>query len=1043
MNEGVVCIALSFFYLHIFKMKKIVLIVNCLILSGSFFLSAESTKAKRFVHPGMLQNKADLELMKESISANKEPWKTAFENLKQATLLSFEAEPYTHVFSGAYGANDSGGNQFQESGIAAYNHALIWYVTGEKSHADKAVEIINAWSYRLWDFDGNNAKLLVGLFAPYYLNAAEILRYTDSGWQKKDIEQFSYQIQTVLYPTIKDFFTEANGNWDASMIYAMMCMGVFLDDQEMFNRAIERFYYGNGNGGITKYIYPTGQCQEVTRDWGHVQLGIGEFAKAAQIAWTQGVDFYSAADNRLALGFEYAAKFLLGNDVPVFGILSQQKKDEFRDIYESVYEHYEKVKGIAMPFTGQLIRKYTRPNSSAGVLTGLRVPEWAMKIENKRPLEITSKAKIPAACGALETANGNLPDAFVYIKPGKSIQKEIDKQSDSDTPKWIVLRKGVHTLKEPLRLKSNITLCGEGKETILTLSPTVEGTAISSYSNDIRNVTIRDLLLEGAVKTTVPFDPNYERSQRLYNTRSRGGISLLGDEEGQLQNIRLENITIQNCTKSGVCISGAKNIKITNCDFSDNGSSVVPGCGFHHNLSLSHVSDCEITNCRFDASLWGNGLSLLSGKNIIISGNEFARNKLSGIYCAESEDVRILDNLIEGNDGSGIFFECLKNGSFDTKIENNLIQLNGGKGISLQNSSAVFPENNLRDNRISPGLSGKHSMHPERQIEFVKKQIRNKKEPYLSAYKQLIHDADSIYNQPHHALVNFAVPGYYDKPEEHRNNSLAIQTDAFAAYCLALAYRLSDETKYGEKAICFLNAWADTNKTYSEHDGVLVMTYSGAGFLMGAELMSETDIWSGADKAVFSKWLTSVYKKAANEIRVHKNNWADWGRFGSLLTASLLNDEEEIAENLSLIKSDMFEKIASDGSMPEETRRGGNGIWYTYFSLAPMTASAWLVYNLTGEDLFHREKDGKSIKKALDYLFYYEQHPDEWVWYKNPGTGKNDIWPKDLFEAMGGIYKDEKFSAYAEKYRPVIYPKHHYAWVFTTLMPVTLDITGL
>lgn len=53
-----------------------------------------------------------------------------------------------------------------------------------------------------------------------------------------------------------------------------------------------------------------------------MQLGIGEFAKAAQVAWTQGIDFYSAADNQLALGFEYTAKFLLSGAIPVYGVLS-------------------------------------------------------------------------------------------------------------------------------------------------------------------------------------------------------------------------------------------------------------------------------------------------------------------------------------------------------------------------------------------------------------------------------------------------------------------------------------------------------------------------------------------------------------------------------------------------------------------------------------------------------------------------------------------------------------------------------------------------
>lgn len=331
-----------------------------------------------------------------------------------------------------------------------------------------------------------------------------------------------------------------------------------------------------------------------------------------------------------------------------------------------------------------------------------------------------------------------------------------------------------------------------------------------------------------------------------------------------------------------------------------------------------------------------------------------------------------------------------------------------------------------------------HSMHPTAQVEFVKKQIKQKKEPYYSAYLQLIHYADSILYTKQHALVDFAVPGFYDKPEEHRNNSLTIQHDAFGAYCSALAYRLSGEKKYGEKAIYFLNAWASINKKYSEHDGVLVMVYSGSGFIIGAELMSDTQIWKAEDKETFRQWILTVYKLAVNEIRTHKNNWADWGRFGALLTASYLNDLDEVIENIHLIKSDLFDKIAEDGSMPEETCRGNNGIWYTYFSLAPMTSACWLVYNLTGENLFEFEENNTSIKKALDFLLYYEDNSAEWPYHNSPNIGKNDIWPKNLFEAMYGIYQDERYLDFVDPARPIIYPKHHFAWVFPTLMPVNL-----
>lgn len=332
-----------------------------------------------------------------------------------------------------------------------------------------------------------------------------------------------------------------------------------------------------------------------------------------------------------------------------------------------------------------------------------------------------------------------------------------------------------------------------------------------------------------------------------------------------------------------------------------------------------------------------------------------------------------------------------------------------------------------------------HSMHPLKQIAFVKKMIERQQEPYRTAYVQLIHYADSIQLVTHHARNDFAVPGYYVKPKEHRANSLALQQDAFAAYCSALAYRLSGKKHYGEKACYFMNAWATINKKYSEPDGPLVMSYSGTAFLMAAELMDDTSLWDDREKQLFRNWVMAVYQKATNEIRERKNNWADWGRLGSLLAASFLNDREEIEHNVKLIKGDLSDKIASDGHMPAEVVREKNGIWYTYFSLAPMTASFWVVYNLTGENLFLWEQEGKSIKKALDYLLRYQKAPYEWKWYKEPNVGTHVTWPDNLLEAMACIYGEAAYVEYVANSRPHIYPVHHFAWVFPTLMPLSLN----
>jgi hypothetical protein len=329
-------------------------------------------------------------------------------------------------------------------------------------------------------------------------------------------------------------------------------------------------------------------------------------------------------------------------------------------------------------------------------------------------------------------------------------------------------------------------------------------------------------------------------------------------------------------------------------------------------------------------------------------------------------------------------------------------------------------------------------MHPQSQIKFVKKQIREKKQPYSDGYAELIKYAERAKGHDTQALADFQVPGYYKDSTNHRKNSKALQSDSFDAYACALAYQLSGDKKYAAEAIRFLNAWAGLNKSYSDHDGSLVMAYSGTGMVIAAELLSDYKGWKNEDRQAFFVWVKEVYRKSTNEIRNRKNNWADWGRFGSILSASLLDDEAEIKENIRLIKSDLFDKIAADGHMPHETARGANGIWYTYFSLAPITAASWVAYNETGEDIFNYTQDNRSIKMALDYLHYFNTNSHEWKWFQKPNLGAPGKWPGNLLEAMSGIYNDHHFSNYVEAARPICYDNHHFAWTFPTLMKTQL-----
>jgi hypothetical protein len=196
------------------------------------------------------------------------------------------------------------------------------------------------------------------------------------------------------------YYPQANGNWDGAIIHSIMAIAIFTDNRKMFDNAVDHFLHGPVNGSIFKYIYPSGQCQETMRDQGHVQLGLGEFAGAAQIAYTQGVDLFSIGNNRIALGYEYTAKFLLGEKPQSYGTISERAKN-LRDDYEYVYRHYT-AHGVQLPYTKRAADS-VRPKASRSLLTALRSPAAKKQYKNTgipRPGEIgyVAGAKISRQC---------------------------------------------------------------------------------------------------------------------------------------------------------------------------------------------------------------------------------------------------------------------------------------------------------------------------------------------------------------------------------------------------------------------------------------------------------------------------------------------------------------------------------------------------------------------------------------------------------------------------------------------------------------------
>jgi len=320
---------------------------------------AHSTEAV-LLHPGMLHSRAELDYIKKKLQAGAEPWKSAWETLRASRYASPDWRPGREPnVVRDLGGRWRGARELGDDALAAYAQALQWSLTGERAHARRAVEILNTRSRSLKSIPGHDAKLLAGITVYKFCNAAEIIRYTSEEWTAEDQKQFARMLTNIYYPLIQDFFPQANGNWDASMIVTMMCIGIFCDNRPMYERAKNYFLHGNGYGALTNYVSASGQCQESTRDQSHTQLGLGFLADACEVAWKQGDDLWGASSNRLAVGFEYTARYNLGLEVPVAGKkpISAQGRGNFRPIYEKVDHHYHDRAGLEMKFTREVIER--------------------------------------------------------------------------------------------------------------------------------------------------------------------------------------------------------------------------------------------------------------------------------------------------------------------------------------------------------------------------------------------------------------------------------------------------------------------------------------------------------------------------------------------------------------------------------------------------------------------------------------------------------------------------------------------------------------
>jgi hypothetical protein len=346
--------------------------------------------ATAFIHPGLLHSSADFDRMRAKVAAGAQPWTSGWDRLvgNAHAQLGWKANAAATVYRGADGTHAENYGQLYNDAAAAYALALRWKISGDTAYAEKATEVLDAWSSTLIAIDGTSDKFLAaGIYGYQMANAAEIMR-TYAGWPPASFARFQAMMLNVFYPMNHAFLTGHNGacishywaNWDLCNMDSVLAIGVLVDDRAIYNEALEYFQNGAGNGSIghaVYYLHPgnLGQWQESGRDQGHSTLGIALMGPFCEMAWKQGDDLYAQSDDRFLAGAEYVAQYNLGLDVPYVTYdncdkvnqttISSSGRGDIRPAWELVYNHYVNRRGLSAPNTAAYAAM-VRPEGGGG-----------------------------------------------------------------------------------------------------------------------------------------------------------------------------------------------------------------------------------------------------------------------------------------------------------------------------------------------------------------------------------------------------------------------------------------------------------------------------------------------------------------------------------------------------------------------------------------------------------------------------------------------------------------------------------------------------
>jgi len=276
-------------------------------------------------------------------------------------------------------------------------------------------------------------------------------------------------------------------------------------------------------------------------------------------------------------------------------------------------------------------------------------------------------------------------------------------------------------------------------------------------------------------------------------------------------------------------------------------------------------------------------------------------------------------------------------------------------------------------------------------------------------------------------------------PETRDNFTDYKEKDNFfnAIDVLGKAFYYSEKKAYGEKAIALINTWfldeaTKMNPHLNYGQGVRgvnngrpfgIIEFGGIRELIECmEILEHGRILDKTTKKGIENWLTEYKDWLMNsEIGTQERNTLNnHGTWYDVQMCSILLYLGELEQLKAVLEQAKTKRIASqiepDGSQPHELART-KSFSYSTMNLSAFTKLAWFGKK-TGVDLWNFEtSDGRSIKKAYEYLIPYISTNKKWEYKQLGNLEEVKAGFISLLLEAGKTFNEGTFISAAKQYR--------------------------